>query len=124
MSGLIITIILDKIYNKSVPKPTSLRPGYDIEYSKAYCHIYSIEQIEKMVKMEKMYDNLSIIRSYETPQQWAIRVKSTLQALIAGGHRSLYHVFCLFGSFGQGVTKTYYDNYEGRELPISYQRPS
>ena len=72
MSGQTVTIILDKIYNKSVPKPTSLRPGYDIEYSKAYCHIYSIEQIEKMVEMEKIYDNLSIIRSFETPQQWSI----------------------------------------------------
>ena len=69
MPGQTVTIILDKIYNKSVPKPTSLRPGYDIEYSKAYCHIYSIDQIEKMVEMKRIYDNLSIIRSYETPQQ-------------------------------------------------------
>ena len=124
MSGQTVTIILDKIYNKSVPKPTSLRPGYDIEYSKAYCHIYSIEQIEKMVEMEKIYDNLSIIRSFETPQQWAIRVKATLQTLIAEGYRSFYHVFCLFGSFGQGVTKTCYNHWAGRELPISYHRPS
>jgi hypothetical protein len=120
-----ITIILDKIYNKSVPKPTSLRPGYDIEYSKAYCHdIYSIDQIEKMVEMEKLYDNLSIIRSYETSQEWVIRVKATMQTLIAKGYRSFYHVFCLFRSFGQGVTNTCYNNWTGRELPISYHRPS
>ena len=124
MPGQTVTIILDKIYNKSVPKPISLYPGYDIEYSKAYCHIYSIDQIEKMVEMERIYDNLSIIRSYETPQQWAIRVKATLQTLIAEGYRSFYHVFCLFGSFGQGVTKTCYNVWTGRELPISYHRLS
>ncbi|CAB4440080.1 unnamed protein product [Rhizophagus irregularis] len=67
-----------------------------------------------MVEVEKIYDNLSIISSYETPQQWAIRVKDALQALITEGHESYYHVFCLFGSSGQGVTKTYYDNYEER----------
>ncbi|RIA88746.1 hypothetical protein C1645_825876 [Glomus cerebriforme] len=32
MSGQTVTIILDKIYNKSVLKPTSLRSEYDIEY--------------------------------------------------------------------------------------------
>jgi len=74
--------------------------------------------------MEKIYDNLSIISSYETLQQWAIRVKDTLQALITEGHRSYYHVFCLLGSSGQGVTKTYYDNYEGREVAIGYHRPN
>jgi hypothetical protein len=77
-----------------------------------------------MVEMEKIYDNLSIIRLYETPQQWAIRVKATLQTLIAEGYRSFYHVFCLFGSFGQGVINTCYDNWTGREIPISYHRPS
>ncbi|UZO04801.1 uncharacterized protein OCT59_025165 [Rhizophagus irregularis] len=77
-----------------------------------------------MVEVEKINDNLSIISSYETPQQWAIRVKDDLQTLIAEGYRSFYHVFCLFGSFGQGVTKTYYNIWAGRELPISYHRPS
>jgi len=47
-----------------------------------------------------------------------------LQALITEGHESYYHVFCLFGSSGQGVTKTYYDNYEGREVAIGYHRPN
>ncbi|PKK58414.1 hypothetical protein RhiirC2_857795 [Rhizophagus irregularis] len=120
-----VTIILDKIYNVSVPKPTSLRPGYDIEYTKAHCRIYTIEQFEKMLWMERLYDNLSIIRSYETPQQWADRVRGTVQTLIAEGYRkSFYHVFCLFGSFGQGVTKSCYSHSVGRELPISYHRPS
>ncbi|CAB5370148.1 unnamed protein product [Rhizophagus irregularis] len=71
-----------------------------------------------MVEVERIYDNLSIISSYETPQQWAIRVKDTLQALITEGHRSYYHVFCLFRSSEQGVTKTYYNDYEGREVAI------
>jgi hypothetical protein len=110
-----VTIILDKIYNKSVPKPASLCPGYDIEYTKAYCHIYTIDQFKKMVEMERIYDNLSIIRSYETPQQWANRVRGTVQTLIAEGYRSFYHVFCLFGSFGQGVTKTCYKSITTRQ---------
>ncbi|PKY57771.1 hypothetical protein RhiirA4_479102 [Rhizophagus irregularis] len=79
-----------------------------------------------MVEVEKIYDNLSIISSYETPQQCAICVKDTLQTLIAEGYRSFYHVFCLFGSFEQGVTKTCYNIWAGRKLPsvISYHRPS
>jgi len=35
-----------------------------------------------MIEIKKIYDNLSIISSYETSQQWAIRVKDALQALI------------------------------------------
>ena len=30
--GKFIDIILEEVYNKSVPKPINLRPGYDIEY--------------------------------------------------------------------------------------------
>jgi len=122
--GKYIDIILDEVYNKSVPKPINLRPGYDIEYIRnRYGFLYP-GQFEKMVEVERIYDNLSIISSYETPQQWAIRVKDTLQALITEGHRSYYHVFCLFGSSGQGVTKTYYNGYEGREVAIGYHRPN
>ena len=119
-----IDIILDNDYNKIVSKPTNLRPGYDIEYIRnRYGFLYP-GQFEKMVEVEKIYDNLSIISSYKTPQQWAIRVKDTLQALITEGHRSYYHVFCLFGSSGQGVTKIYYNGYEGREVAIGYHRPN
>ncbi|CAB5371090.1 unnamed protein product [Rhizophagus irregularis] len=119
-----IDIILDKVYNNSVPKPINLCPGYDIEYIRNCYGFPYPSQFEKMVEVEKIYDNLSIISSYETPQQWAIRVKDDLQTLIAEGYRSFYHVFCLFRSFGQGVTKTYYNIWAGRELPISYHRPS
>jgi hypothetical protein len=107
-----------------VSKPINLRPGYDIEYIRnRYGFLYP-GQFEKMVEVKKIYDNLSIISSYKTSQQWTIRVKDALQALITGGHRSYYHVFCLFRSSGQGVTKTYYNNYEGREVAIGYHRPN
>ncbi|CAB4487427.1 unnamed protein product [Rhizophagus irregularis] len=94
--GKFIDIILDEVYNKSVPKPINLHPGYDIEYIIRNCYGFLYPgQFKKMVEIEKIYDNLSIISSYETPQ-----------------------------SSGQGVTKTYYDNYKGREITIGYQRPN
>src|SRR5215208_3028307 len=126
-SNKCIDIILDKDYNKIVPKPINNRPGFDINYLRAYVKNYSsyyANQFEKILEVEKRYDDLSVIVYHETPQQWAIRVKDALQALITEGHESYYHVFCLFGSSGQGVTKTYYDNYEGREVAIDYYRPN
>ncbi|RGB23967.1 hypothetical protein C1646_676724 [Rhizophagus diaphanus] len=118
--GKFIDIILDEVFNKSVPKPINLRPEYDIEYIRnSYGFLYP-GQFKKMVEVERIYDNLSIISSYETPQQWATHVKDALQALITEGHRSYYHVFCLFGSSGQGVTKIHHDNYKGREVAIGY----
>src|SRR4051794_802089 len=98
--GKYIDIILDKVYNKSVPKLINLRSEYDIKYIRnRYDFLYS-GQFEKMVEVEKIYDNLSIISSYETSQKWTIRIKGTLQALITEGHESYYHVFCLFRSSG------------------------
>ena len=47
-----------------------------------------------------------------------------MQALITEGHESYYHVFCLFGSSEQGVTKTHYSNCEGKEVAIGYHRPN
>ncbi len=119
-----IDIIIDNDYNKIVPKPINLRPEYDIEYIRNSYGFPYPGQFEKMVEIEKRYDNLSIISSYETPQQWAIHVKDALQALITEGHKSYYHVFCLFGSSGQGITKKYYNNYKGREVAIGYHRPN
>jgi hypothetical protein len=52
--------------------------------------------------MEKLYDNLSIIRSRETPQQWAVRVRDTVQILLAKKYWSVYHVYCLYSGFGEG----------------------
>ncbi|GBC05315.1 hypothetical protein RclHR1_06170019 [Rhizophagus clarus] len=119
-----IGIIIDKYYNKTVPKPINHRPGYDIEYIRNTYQFPFPDKFEKMIEVEKIYDNLSIISLYETPQQWAIRVRNTLQVLIAEGYESYYHLFCLFGSSGQGITKTYYSIYEGRELVIGYHRPN
>ena len=39
--------------------------------------------LEKIIKIEKIYDYFSIIRSRETPQQWAVRVRGTMQTLLA-----------------------------------------
>src|SRR5947199_5236824 len=86
--GKFIDIILDEIYNKSVPKPINLRPGYDIDYIRKRYGFYNPGQFEKMVEDEKIYDNLSIIGSYETPWQWAIRVRDALQALITESYKS------------------------------------
>ncbi len=67
-SNKCIDIILDKIYNQSMSKPINLHPGYDIEYIRnCYSFLYP-GQFEKMVEVEKIYDNLSIISLYETPQ--------------------------------------------------------
>ena len=62
-----IDIILDKVHNQSVPKPNNLRPGYDIEYIRNSYGCPFPGQFEKMIGMEKIYDNLSIISLYETP---------------------------------------------------------
>ncbi|GES88884.1 hypothetical protein GLOIN_2v986619 [Rhizophagus clarus] len=54
-SGKYIDIILDEVYNKSVPKPINLRPGYDIEYIRnRYGFLYP-GQFEKMVEVERIY---------------------------------------------------------------------
>ena len=125
-SNKCIYIILDKIFNKSVPKPTNLHPGYEMKYIKNYyAYIdYSIPfDFEKALEAEKIFDNLSIISSHETPQQQADQVRSTLRILINEKYSSYYHVFCLFRSFGQEVTETCHENCMGKEIPISYHRP-
>ena len=38
MSGFGVNIILDKEFNKVVPKPINNRPGYDMRYISAYTH--------------------------------------------------------------------------------------
>ncbi|GBC04946.1 hypothetical protein RclHR1_05970003 [Rhizophagus clarus] len=81
-----IGIIIDKYYNKTVPKPINLRPGYDIEYIRNTYQFPFPDKFEKMIEVEKIYDNLSIISLYETPQQWAIR-----RELVIGYHRPNIH---------------------------------
>uniref|UniRef100_U9SNP0 Uncharacterized protein n=1 Tax=Rhizophagus irregularis (strain DAOM 181602 / DAOM 197198 / MUCL 43194) TaxID=747089 RepID=U9SNP0_RHIID len=78
MPGDMVKIIIDRVYNKIVPKPINLRPGYDME------HVFNGPQTdeyryEKVVEIEKQYDYLSIIRPHETPQQWLIVWKVLLE---------------------------------------------
>src|SRR6266540_3394458 len=121
-----VTIILNKVYNKSVPKPNNLRPEYDLE------HIHNVQtyndnyRLEKVVEIERRYDYLSIIRSYEIPQQWAFHVRGALQELLSKREYSLYHVYSLFASFGQGKNKTFYDYDidELRNISHEYRKPS
>src|SRR3989337_1447587 len=110
MPGAMVKIILDKIYNKTVLKPINLRPGYDMEHVFNNCPQTDNYRYEKVVEIEKQYDYLSIIRPHETPQQWANRVKGSLQELLFKREYSLYHVYCLFASFGQLKSKTFYVN--------------
>jgi hypothetical protein len=82
MSGLVINITLDK-YNKAFLKPFNNRPGYDMKYVSAYVENYCFgTRLEKVIETEKLYDYFSIIRSCETPQQWAIRIRGAMQALL------------------------------------------
>ena len=77
-----------------------------------------------MVEIEKQYDYLSIIRPYETSQQWANRVRGSLQELLSKQGYSLYHMYCLFASFGQVKSTTYYVNSVLYGTPFEYRRPS
>ncbi|CAB4415853.1 unnamed protein product [Rhizophagus irregularis] len=54
----------------------------------------------------------TVIRPHETPQQWANHIRDALQELLSKQEYSIYHVYYLFSSFGQGVTKTYHVNSE------------
>src|SRR5436190_20425918 len=124
MPGAMVKIILDNIYNKTVPRPINLRPGYDMEHVFKYRPQTDEYRYEKVVEIEKQYDHLSIIRPHETPQQWANRVRGPLQELLSKREYSLYHVFCLFGSFGQVKSTTHYVNGELYGTPFDYRRPS
>ncbi|UZO16140.1 uncharacterized protein OCT59_007530 [Rhizophagus irregularis] len=67
MPGDMVKIIIDRVYNKIVPKPINLHPEYDME------HVFNCRPqtdnywYEKVVKIEKQYDYLSIIRLMKLP---------------------------------------------------------
>jgi len=91
------------------------RPGYDMKYIKSYIYKYfginDYQQFfDKLFEIERQYDTLSVIRPNETPQQWAIRVRVPLQELVSEKKRSVYHVHCLYGGFGNSklVDHDYY----------------
>ena len=69
MPGAMIMIILDNIYNKTVPRPINLRSEYDMKHVFNYHPQTANYQYEKVVEIKKQYDHLSIIRPHETPQQ-------------------------------------------------------
>ena len=67
MPGETISIIIDEVYNKTVSKPINFRSGYDMRYISSYMRNYRYgTDLEKIIKTEKLYDDLSIIRSRET----------------------------------------------------------
>ena len=64
MSSQTPKIIIDEVFNKSVPKPINLRPGYDLEYVKKYNVEYSssnFNHVENMCKLKKSYNNLALL---------------------------------------------------------------
>ena len=61
MLGQTIKIIINKVFNKSVPKPINLHPRYDLGYVINYqgkCSYYDYNQIVKMNKIEKILEKL------------------------------------------------------------------
>ena len=118
MPGAMVKIILDNIYNKTVPRPINLRLRYDMEHVFNSCPQTDNYRYEKVVEIEKQYDYLSIIRPHETSQQWANRVRGSLQELLSKREYSLYHVYCLFASFGQLKSKTFYVNSSSFGYPV------
>ncbi|EXX69524.1 hypothetical protein RirG_095220 [Rhizophagus irregularis DAOM 197198w] len=54
----------------------------------------------------------------------SVRRGALQQELLSKKEYSIYHVHCLFSSFGQGITKTYYINTELKVDHYSYCRPS
>ncbi|GBB85645.1 hypothetical protein RclHR1_12130006 [Rhizophagus clarus] len=99
-----VKIILDNIYNKTISRPINLRPRYDMEHVFKYRSQTDNYKYEKIVEIEKQYDYLSIIRPHETPH--------------------LYHVYCLFASFGQVKSIIHYINGELYGTPFDYRKPS
>ena len=67
--------------------------------------------VKKFLANEKIYDRLSIMRKGESPVQWGLRVKSTLQYLLSRNKNSIYHSFCLFAGFGKGKFDESYHSY-------------
>ncbi|RIB04775.1 hypothetical protein C2G38_2221457 [Gigaspora rosea] len=113
MSSISISIIIDK--KAKSQKLINNRPGYDMKYVESYiykyCGINDYQRFfDELFETERRYDTLSVIRSNETPQQWAIRVRVSLQELVSEKKRSVYHAHALFLAFGKGkfVDHDYY----------------
>jgi len=53
MPNAMVKIILDKIYNKTVPKPINLHPRYDIKYVFNYHSQTDNHRYEKVIEIKK-----------------------------------------------------------------------
>lgn len=111
-SAIGVKMIIDK-KEWRLPKPVSNRPGYDMEYYRVYIgNYFGSVNIEKFLDNEKFYDSLSIMRKGESPVQWGLRVKNTLQDLLSRNENSIYHTFCLFAGYGEvEFDKSYHEYY-------------
>ena len=84
---------------------------YVVSYIYNYCGINDLQRFfDELFETERQYDILSVIRPFETLKQWAIRVRVPLQELVSEKKRSVYHVHCLYGGFGNSklVNHDYY----------------
>src|ERR1041384_5886919 len=97
------TIILDKQFNKIVPKPINNRPGYDMKYVSAYIVNYCYgTDLKKIIGIEWEYDTLSVVKPGQSLVAWAVSARIRLQELLANQRFSVYHRHCLFAGFGNG----------------------
>ncbi|PKK66738.1 hypothetical protein RhiirC2_784407 [Rhizophagus irregularis] len=77
-----VKMIIDK-KEWQLPKPVSNCPGYDMEYYRG-----------------------------QSPMQWGLQVKTTLQSLLSPKEYSIYHTFCLFAKYGKvEFDKSYHEYY-------------
>jgi hypothetical protein len=98
-----INIILDERYNKVVPKPVNNHPGYDMCYVCAYISNYGpVNQLEKIIKIEKQYDSLLVVKPGQSLTAWAVSARIQLQELLTNQRFSVYYCHCLFAGFGNG----------------------
>ena len=72
MPGDMVKIILDNIYNKSVPRPINLRPGYDMEHVFKYRPQTDNYRYEKVVEIEKQYDYYLLLDLMKLPSNGLI----------------------------------------------------
>jgi hypothetical protein len=76
-----------------------------MNYVSAYVgKYYQGIQLDKIIEVEKQYDDLSIISWYRT----ANRVKVALKELTAKKKRSVYHVHCLYASTNTSLADKVY----------------
>ncbi|CAJ0828381.1 8356_t:CDS:1 [Entrophospora sp. SA101] len=116
MSGFDITIIIHGDKKGQLPKPFNNRPGYDMKYVMAIFNkydYYNSERIKNIFEIEKLYDNLSIVKQGESFIKWALRVRINLQDLLSENKLGMYHRYCLFASYPGGRLEDYnnYQNY-------------